>query len=205
MPTRRQSTESCVHQSDCRRTRVFNVGCSMARKRENISMDTKREVLHQAGYKCGNPACRSILTIDIHHMVPIAEGGPDTPDNLLALCPNCHSLHHKGVIPIESIRAWKMLLLAMNEAYNRESIDQLAALESVGQVYVSGDGLLSCAGLVAGKLLTVTPWGMAVSGGTQFQTQVPYYRLTLTDRGRVLLAAWKAGDQLAAVNSFMTV
>lgn len=177
----------------------------MVNTRQSISVSTKREVLHQAGYKCGNPACRSILTIDIHHLVPIAEGGPDTPDNLLALCPNCHSLHHKDVIPVESIRAWKMLLLAMNEAYDRGSIDQLAALESVGQVYVSGDGLLSCSGLVAGKLLIVTPWGIAATGGPQMNTQVPYYRLTLTDRARALLTAWKAGDQLAAVNSFKSV
>jgi hypothetical protein len=175
----------------------------MIKKRERISISTKREVLHQSGYRCGNPACRSILTIDIHHLNPIAQGGPDTPDNLLALCPNCHSLHHKGVIPIESIRAWKMLLLAMNEAYDRGSIDQLAALESVGQVYVSGDGLLSCSGLVAGKLLTVTTWGTAVV--SNMEAHVPYYRLSLTDRGRALLAAWKAGDQLAAVNSFTGV
>jgi hypothetical protein len=176
----------------------------MDKKRKSISINTKREVLHQSGYRCGNPACRSILTIDIHHLVPIAESGPDTPDNLLALCPNCHSLHHNEVIPIESIRAWKMLLIAMNEAYDRRSIDQLAALESVGKVYVSGEGLLTCSGLVAGKLLTVTAWGCTVMGGPQIQTQVPYYCLSLTDRGRALLAAWKAGDQLAAVNSFMS-
>jgi hypothetical protein len=174
----------------------------MGEKRKSLPISTKREVLHQSGYRCGNPTCRSILTIDIHHLVPITQGGPDTPDNLLPLCPNCHSLHHTGVIPLESVRAWKMLLLAMNEAYDRGSIDRLAALDSVGQVYVSGDGLLSCSDLVAGKLLVVTPWGIPVTGGPSIQTQVPFYRLTLADRGRALLKAWKAGDQMAAVDSF---
>lgn len=33
---------------------------------------------------------RTFLTI--HHMIPSADGGSDDPDNLIILCPNCHSL-----------------------------------------------------------------------------------------------------------------
>jgi hypothetical protein len=29
--------------------------------------------------------------LKIHHVRPIREGGTDSPDNLVALCPNCHS------------------------------------------------------------------------------------------------------------------
>jgi hypothetical protein len=55
----------------------------------------------------------------------VSEGGKDEPENLLALCPNCHALHHKGEIPIDSLRAWKMLQLALNEAYDKKSINLL--------------------------------------------------------------------------------
>ena len=30
--------------------------------------------------------------LEVHHIVQLAKGGPDTIDNAVALCPNCHSL-----------------------------------------------------------------------------------------------------------------
>lgn len=33
--------------------------------------------------------------LEVHHLVPLSEGGADTINNALAVCPNCHrSLHH---------------------------------------------------------------------------------------------------------------
>jgi 5-methylcytosine-specific restriction protein A len=33
--------------------------------------------------------------LEVHHVVPLASGGPDTISNAVALCPNCHrELHH---------------------------------------------------------------------------------------------------------------
>ncbi len=35
--------------------------------------------------------------LEVHHTVPLAHGGPDTIDNAIAVCPNCHrQLHHGG-------------------------------------------------------------------------------------------------------------
>ncbi|WP_216624735.1 NUDIX domain-containing protein [Paenibacillus foliorum] len=49
--------------------------------------------------KCRKPApfLRRDLTpyLEVHHIVPLAEGGEDTVKNALALCPNCHrEVHH---------------------------------------------------------------------------------------------------------------
>jgi hypothetical protein len=33
--------------------------------------------------------------LEIHHLKPLAEGGPDTPDNTIAVCPNCHRALHQ--------------------------------------------------------------------------------------------------------------
>jgi len=170
----------------------------MSRPRRALAVDVRRLVLHESGYRCGNPACRSILTLDIHHLERLSEGGPDSPDNLLVLCPNCHALHHRGEIPIDSIRAWKMLLLTINEAYDRKTLDLLSTLSRVGNVYVTGDGLLSCAALVAGGLVQATAFGVAgIVGG--LECVVPKYRLTVTERGRRLLSAWLSGDQAGAI------
>ena len=159
--------------------------------RKALPIDVRRHVLHEAGYKCSNPVCRTILTLDIHHLVPVAERGGDVRENLLALCPNCHALHHRGEIPAESVRAWKMLLLAVNEAFDRRSVDLLLMLDVVGMVFVAGEGVLECAGLIASGLVAKGQYSVAGS--------IPAYSVSLTDRGRALVAAWKKGDQGAAV------
>lgn len=33
---------------------------------------------------------RGLPFLEAHHVVPFHDGGTDTPDNLVALCPNCH-------------------------------------------------------------------------------------------------------------------
>jgi 5-methylcytosine-specific restriction protein A len=49
---------------------------------------------------CGNPAPfkRSDGSgyLEVHHRIPLSEGGPDTVENAVALCPNCHREAHHG-------------------------------------------------------------------------------------------------------------
>ena len=50
---------------------------------------------------CGNPA--PFLTddqepfLESHHLITLSAGGPDTPDNAAAVCPNCHRNLHHGI------------------------------------------------------------------------------------------------------------
>ena len=87
-----------------------------------------------------------------------------------------------------------MLLLALNEGFDRKSIAVLLILEMVG-VYVSGDGLIECAGLIASGLVKVRA---EVDAGKIIPND---YRLDLTQKGRIFLDAWKKGDQETAVNA----
>lgn len=32
--------------------------------------------------------------LEVHHIVPLSDGGPDIPENCVALCPNCHRAMH---------------------------------------------------------------------------------------------------------------
>lgn len=160
--------------------------------RKKISTDVKQAVLHQAGYKCANPACRGIITLDIHHLVYVTDDGKNDAENLLALCPNCHSLHHKGIIPGQSIRTWKMLLLAINEAFDRRSADILLTLADAGHLFVAGEGVLKCAPLIAGGFVRCA----------RFQTGpvIPSYQISLTDKGTRFVKAWKDGKQKEAIS-----
>jgi 5-methylcytosine-specific restriction enzyme A len=49
---------------------------------------------------CGNPApfidTRSKPFLEVHHLHRRADGGPDLPPNVVAICPNCHRRVHQG-------------------------------------------------------------------------------------------------------------
>src|SRR4051812_25704526 len=84
--------------------------------RKKIPVAVQHQLLMEAGYKCGNPACHNVIVLELHHIEYVCEGGGDDATNLLALCPYCHSMHHANKIPVEAIRFWKGLLQALNHA-----------------------------------------------------------------------------------------
>ncbi|HEU5377946.1 MAG TPA: HNH endonuclease signature motif containing protein [Ktedonobacteraceae bacterium] len=124
--------------------------------RRPLSMVLKREVLTEAGYRCAVPTCRNILALDLHHINPVEEGGPNTLSNLLALCLTCHALYTRGIISREAIHAWKQLVMALSYAFNTEAISLLLFLKRVEMngVLLSGDGMLRFASLF--PLISVT-------------------------------------------------
>jgi hypothetical protein len=144
-------------------------------------------VLHECAFKCANPRCRYPLTLDKHHLEEHSKGGSDEADNLLALCPTCHTEHHDGKIPIESLRAWKMLLITLNEAFDRRGVDLLLALDRMGELALSGG---DCAPLVASNLVDIE---------TKSNGPVITYLTKLNDKGKLFVAGWKAGDISKAI------
>lgn len=55
-----------------------------------FSPKTKLEAKYMASFRCC--WCRDHRrSIEVHHIIPEAEGGPNTLDNAATLCPNCHS------------------------------------------------------------------------------------------------------------------
>lgn len=56
----------------------------------------------QAIKKYGNQCelCSYALSIDTHHIIPKYQGGKHETDNLMVVCPNCHSLITRKVIKL---------------------------------------------------------------------------------------------------------
>jgi hypothetical protein len=82
----------------------------MPSKRIAVPKATMEKVLADAGYRCGNPQCPHELTIQVHHIVEVSEGGGNEPGNLLPLCPYCHVKYHEGWLPRDAIQQWKKRL-----------------------------------------------------------------------------------------------
>lgn len=83
----------------------------MASRRKRVPKAIRLAVLTEAGYRCAVPTCRTILAIDLHHLVQVSDNGSDEAANLLALCPTCHALHHRGEIPREALLLYKANLV----------------------------------------------------------------------------------------------
>ena len=60
--------------------------------------------LFRAKGKCEMPGCSRDLFkrldgsvyLEVHHVIPLGEGGDDVLDNVAALCPHCHREQHFG-------------------------------------------------------------------------------------------------------------
>lgn len=162
----------------------------MPRERESLSLKIKVVVLTESGYRCAVPTCRNILALDMHHIWEVSADGSDDPSNLIALCPTCHALYHRGTIKQDSIYVYKSMLVAITGAFDLEAVDRLLFLEMLTQdfVVVSGDGLLHFGRLVAAGLATAT---LKANNNWQIVT----YAVNISAKGKMLIEAWKSGDR----------
>jgi hypothetical protein len=160
------------------------------RERDKLSVTTRVIVLTESGYRCAVPTCRQILALDMHHIWEVSAGGKDDPSNLIALCPTCHALYHRGTIKAESIYVYKSMLVAITRAFDVEAIDRLLFLESCKKDFlvVSGDGLLHFSRLIAAGLATAEQ-------KSNNNWQLVTYAVNIHDKGRQLIEAWKQGDR----------
>ena len=89
---------------------------------------TKLEVKKRAAFRCCR--CQSI-GIEIHHIVPQADKGPDTLENAAPLCPSCHD--YFGANPVKrkeitEMRNWWYKVAAVKYAPNPENETALAKI-----------------------------------------------------------------------------
>jgi len=78
------------------------VGSNRAPERavQDVSPMVQRFVQNRDGNKCCVPACRASQHLEIHHVVPRAEGGTHKPDNLTLLCDGHHRALHERKLTI---------------------------------------------------------------------------------------------------------
>jgi predicted HNH restriction endonuclease len=71
---------------------------------------------------CGKPAPFESRAghpyLEVHHVLEVSDDGPDQPDAVVALCPDCHRRVHHGVDGNE---------------YNQQLIDELREMEGFGR------------------------------------------------------------------------
>jgi HNH endonuclease len=165
-------------------------------ERKNLPARRLIDILTESGYRCAVPTCRGILALDMHHIWEVSEGGSDELSNLIALCPTCHALYHRGTIRQESIYCYKAMLVAVRQAFDLDVLDKLLFLAKLPDDYlvVSGDGVLHFARLIAADL---AQFQLKANNAWQLVT----YTVKLSPKGRMLVSAWKSGDRSALLNA----
>ena len=158
-------------------------------RRKALPQDVRLTVLTESGWRCAVPTCRTILALDLHHLVEVSAGGGDDPKNLLALCPTCHRLHHRGDLTQEALYAYKAILVSLSNAFDVATVDQLLFLDTVAgrSLQIQGQGVLTFMRLIAA--------GLADFGFLNRDMGVEFYEVKLTGKGKGLLDAWKSGKR----------
>lgn len=93
----------------------------MAAKRKSLSQKIRYEVFKRDGFKC-QYCGRSVpeVTLEVDHIVPVAEGGENDMMNLITSCRDCN--RGKGKIPLDDetiLKKQKAELEELNEKRNQ--------------------------------------------------------------------------------------
>jgi len=107
--------------------------------RDLVPADIKRAVLVEAGHRCAIPTCRATTT-EIAHIVPWAESHDNSFENLIALCPNCHTrFDQKKEIDRLAVKMYKHNLGILNNRYGEFERRLFEVLAKTGErVFVLG-------------------------------------------------------------------
>jgi hypothetical protein len=170
--------------------------------RDIIPADVKRAVLVEAGHRCAIPTCRATTT-EIAHIVPWAETQDNSFENLIALCPNCHTrFDQKKEMDRKAVRMYKHNLGILNNRYGefeRRLFEILAKTnERVFVLGAAGDLLVANAvkdGVFEDK--HVEGMGFEVNGSDGFKKKFPrtftYY---VTDIGVDFIKRFSSGNDI---------
>lgn len=145
-------------------------------ERPAVGAALERAVLVEAGHRCAIPVCRATTT-EIAHIVPWSKVREHTFDNLIALCPTCHTRFDKGEIDHKAMQIYKNNLSILNHRYGeferrifvvmaeaKDNKDKIFVLGLGGDILVANavkDGLFVDFGITRGSfdIATLQPDG----------------------------------------------
>lgn len=163
----------------------------MPDSRPPIPAALRREVLVEAGHRCAIPTCRSV-PVEVAHIIPWAQVRDHTFDNLIALCPTCHTRYDHGDIDRQGMLQYKANLSVLHGRYSdmEERVLRLfAETPDATQMQLPGGLDIFVLNLLQDGMLVNTG---APQGGMQVVIMgVPAHVVyELTPKGREFILRW---------------
>lgn len=159
-----------------------------------------RQLKVEAGHRCAIPTCRQV-PIELAHIEPWHKVREHSFENMIALCPTCHTRFDGGDIDRRSMRMYKANLTIINSRYgdlerrvieafavhpNANAIDLPGSLEIL-LMYLMQDGLLEA--LKPSSSVSISAGGLA-------QALASSIRYRLTPKGRDFVTRWANAAEL---------
>jgi hypothetical protein len=76
-----------------------------------------KKILAESNSRCAICFGGDITILEIHHIEPRSDGGNNEPENLLAVCPNCHTKITKGIVSVFEVFRAKYQLKNANSIH----------------------------------------------------------------------------------------
>ncbi|WP_438267480.1 HNH endonuclease [Haladaptatus halobius] len=90
--------------------------------------------------------------MEVHHVHRLSDGGPDDPESVIALCPNCHRRSHNGADKDEFNQRLIEQLEAKHESREVGSIYAMADIVNVAQLVIRAKEMIATGTCLLGKL-----------------------------------------------------
>lgn len=166
--------------------------------RPPIPRPLERQVLVEAGHRCAIPVCRQ-TPVEIAHIIPWAQVRDHAFENLIALCPTCHTRYDKGDIDRLSMLHYKANLTIVNGRYGdleRRVLQYFVDDPSRNQIVLFGGLEFLLTYLIKDGLIYDTGLGAGVGMGGDFGVVESEKVYALTDVGKAFLTKWMAAEEL---------
>lgn len=163
----------------------------MENSRPRIPADLKRTILVESGHRCAIATCR-YPTTEIAHIEPWSKVREHKYENLIALCPNCHTrADQKNEIDKKSLRIYKEKIRFLSDKFTKHEMNVLSYLSRKEKVIVYGE--LSVKNLLDNELITNshTICHFTYSDGTVENQE---FVVTLTKIGKEFVSNWQDQD-----------
>lgn len=163
--------------------------------RPDISAHLRRQVLVEAGHRCAIPSCRQT---PVELIIPWAKCQKHEFENLIALCPTCHTRFDRGDIDKKSMEMYKQSLSVLNSRYGEYE-------QRVLQHFVD-DSEAECINLPFGQnteilLMYLLRDGLLIALPDKRPIQMSsrgreYMWYELTNKGKLFISQWKSAENI---------
>ena len=154
-------------------------------KRPAIPNDLERAVLIECGHRCAIATCRQ-PPVEIAHIIPWSKCKEHKFENLIGLCPTCHTRYDNHQIDRKAMHIYKLNLLLVNSRYGdleQRLIHKFVKNRDFREVWWFSDMEILLDRLIEDGLLLETDQKRSVGGLVQ-----KLYRLT--KRGTDYVTQW---------------
>ncbi|MFD5078134.1 HNH endonuclease [Streptomyces sp. NPDC058371] len=160
----------------------------MPEGRPAIPRPLERRVLVEAGHRCAIPTCRTV-PVELAHIDPWSKVQEHTFENLIALCPTCHTRYDNGDIDRLSMKTYKANLSVISGRYGemeRRILDLLVESPQAAQIRLPGGWDIQLMYLIKDGLLAVA------QGGARIEIAgIPAHQdFVVTPAGRDFVSRW---------------